>query len=149
MNVTLSVAWDALATLTSPGRPRLLTPSHAKELQEVVTSGPGLNKATALCAFALDFVHKWQCLALRQLRVALAAVVCVPPTNQKAHLKMNDTDKMVAATFAVARCSGLGNSEPEAYIAEYDTFLRLLAEREATTEPAEKDAAIPPWKFAS
>ena len=47
---------------------------------------------------------------------------------------MNDTDKMVAATFAVARCGGLGNSEPEAYMAEYDTFLRLLAEREATTE---------------
>jgi hypothetical protein len=62
---------------------------------------------------------------------------------------MNDTDKMVAATFAVARCSALGNSEPEAYIAEYDTFLRLLAEREATTEAAEKDAAISPWKFAS
>jgi len=51
------VGWPG--DVTSPGRPRLLTPSHAKELQEVVTSGPGLNKATALCAFALDFVHKW------------------------------------------------------------------------------------------
>ena len=39
---------------------------------------------------------------------------------------MTDTDKIVAATFAVARCGGLGHSKPEDYIAEYDSFLRLL-----------------------
>jgi hypothetical protein len=34
--------------------------------------------------------------------------------------------QLVAATFAVARCGGLGHSKPEDYIAEYDSFLRLL-----------------------
>ena len=32
-------------------------------------------------------------------------------------LKMTDADKIVAATFAVARCGGLGHSKPEDYIA--------------------------------
>jgi hypothetical protein len=49
---------------------------------------------------------------------------------------MSDTNKIVAARFAVARCGGLGHSKPEDYIAEYDTFLRLLEQREATAERA-------------
>ncbi len=53
-------------------------------------------------------------------------------------LKMSDADKIVAATFAVARCGGLGHGKPEDYIAEYDIFLRLLNEREATAERVEK-----------
>jgi hypothetical protein len=53
-------------------------------------------------------------------------------------LKMSDADKIVAATFAVARCGGLGHGKPEDYIAEYDVFLRLLNEREATAERAER-----------
>jgi hypothetical protein len=54
---------------------------------------------------------------------------------------MNDTDKIVAATFAVARCGGLGPSKPEDYIAEYNLFLRLLHEHEAAAAlRAEKDA---------
>ena len=48
---------------------------------------------------------------------------------------MSDADKIVAATFAVAR---LGHGKPEDYIAEYDIFLRLLNEREATAERVEK-----------
>jgi hypothetical protein len=56
---------------------------------------------------------------------------------------------MVAATFAVARCGGLGHGKPEDYIAEYDVFLRLLNEREATAERAEKDAPPSQWKFGS
>jgi hypothetical protein len=47
---------------------------------------------------------------------------------------MSDADKIVAATFAVARCGGLGYGKPEDYIAEYDTFLRLL--EQATAERA-------------
>jgi transposase len=31
---------DGLATLTSPGRPRLLTPNQAEALRQVVISGP-------------------------------------------------------------------------------------------------------------
>jgi hypothetical protein len=50
---------------------------------------------------------------------------------------MSDTNKIVAATFAVARCGGLGHGKPEDYIAEYNIFLRLLNEREATAEHAE------------
>ena len=62
---------------------------------------------------------------------------------------MTDTDKSVAATFAVARCGGLGHGKPEDYIAEYDTFLRLLNEREATAERAEKDAPLSRRKFGT
>ena len=50
---------------------------------------------------------------------------------------MSDADKIVA-TFAVARCGGLGHCKPEDYIAEYDIFLRLLNEREATVERGER-----------
>ena len=35
----------ALATLTSPGRPRLLTPNQAEKLHGIVVKGPDLNKA--------------------------------------------------------------------------------------------------------
>ena len=62
---------------------------------------------------------------------------------------MTDANKIVAATFAVARCGGLGHSKPEDYIAEYDLFLRLLVERDATTERAEKDTPLSPWKLGS
>jgi hypothetical protein len=56
---------------------------------------------------------------------------------------MNDTDKIVAATFAVARCGGLGHGKPEDYIAEYDLFLRLLHEHEAAAAlRAEKNASL-------
>lgn len=56
--------------------------------------------------------------------------------DSEASLEMSDADKIVAATFAVARCGGLGYGKPEDYIAEYDTFLRLLEQREATAERA-------------
>ena len=60
---------------------------------------------------------------------------------------MTDTDKIVAATFAVARCGGLGHGKPQDYIAEYHCFLRLLKEREAdTAECAGKVAPVSPWK---
>ena len=39
---------------------------------------------------------------------------------------MTDADKIVATTFAVARCGGLGHGKPEDYIAEYEVFLQLL-----------------------
>jgi hypothetical protein len=63
---------------------------------------------------------------------------------------MTDTDKIVAATFAVARCGGLGHSKPEDYIAEYHSFLRLLNERESdTAERAVKVEPVSPWKFGT
>ena len=60
---------------------------------------------------------------------------------------MTDADKIVAATFAVARCGGLGHGKPEDYIAEYDFFLRLLSEREAIAERPAKDTSLSPWRF--
>ena len=51
---------------------------------------------------------------------------------------MTETDKIVAATFAVARCGGLSHSKPEDYITEYDLFLRLLNEREPELAQADK-----------
>jgi hypothetical protein len=65
------------------------------------------------------------------------------------NLKMTDADKIVAATFAVARCGGLGHGKPEDYIAEYDIFLRLLSEREAIAERPAKDTSLSPWRFGS
>jgi hypothetical protein len=62
---------------------------------------------------------------------------------------MTDADKIVAATFAVARCGGLGHGKPEDYIAEYEVFLQLLSERAAFAQHAEKDASLSPWKFGS
>ena len=67
--------------------------------------------------------------------------------DSEASLAMSDADKIVAATFAVARCGGLGHGKPEDYIAEYDTFLRLLEEREATSERARKGASASRGKF--
>ncbi|HTI79413.1 MAG TPA: hypothetical protein VL614_03060 [Acetobacteraceae bacterium] len=63
---------------------------------------------------------------------------------------MTDTDKIVAATFAVARCGGLSHSKPEDYIAEYDLFLRLLKEREAdSADCSAKVDPVSPWKFGT
>ena len=62
---------------------------------------------------------------------------------------MTDADKIVAATFAVARCGGLGHGKPEDYIWEYDILLRLLTEREATAECPAKDTPLSPGKFGS
>ena len=57
---------------------------------------------------------------------------------------MTEGDRIVAATFAVARCGGLGHGKPEDYIAEYDGFLRLLNESEATADRAAQDVVVAP-----
>src|ERR1700761_98701 len=46
---------DGLATLSSPGRPRVLTPTQAEELRQVVISGPDLSK---------NGVVRWRCVDL-------------------------------------------------------------------------------------
>ncbi len=71
------------------------------------------------------------------LDLAQFLIDCAVGSNSELRLKMSDADKIVAATFAVARCGGLGHGKPEDYIAEYDIFLRLLNEREATAKRAE------------
>lgn len=63
---------DGLATLTSPGRPRLLTPSQAEELREVVKNGPDLNK---------DGVVRWRCVDLVKQSSARFSVREVHPST--------------------------------------------------------------------
>ena len=56
---------------------------------------------------------------------------------------MSDTDKLVAAILAGARCAALNASaEPPAYIAEYERFLRIL---EQSDEASDAGSAPSPW----
>ena len=73
----------------------------------------------------------------------------IPQVTSKLSFRMTDADKVVAATFAVAGCGGLGHGKPEDYIAEHEVFLQLLSERAAIAQHAEKDASLSPWKFGS
>jgi ribosomal protein S10 len=42
---------------------------------------------------------------------------------------MDETEKLVAAIFAAAKCSVSGSSEPNEYLDQYYTFIRLMEER--------------------
>ena len=44
---------------------------------------------------------------------------------------MDDTDKIVAATLAAARCATAGYKSREEYVAEYEAFFHLVRERTA------------------
>jgi transposase len=69
---------DGLATLASPGRPRLLTPSQAEALREVVTNGSDLNK---------DGVVQWRCVDLVKQSSALFGVREVHPSTMGTWLR--------------------------------------------------------------
>jgi transposase len=81
---------DGLATLTSPGRPRLLTPSQAEELREVVKSGPELNK---------DGVVRWRCVDLVKQSAARFSVREVHPSTMAKWLRRLRLTKMTARPF--------------------------------------------------
>lgn len=81
---------DGLATLTSPGRPRLLTPSQAEELREVVTSGPDLNT---------DGVVRWRCVDLVKQSSARFSVREVHPSTMAKWLRRLRLTKMTARPF--------------------------------------------------
>lgn len=98
------------------------------------------------------FVHRARLRIPLSLQLVIDYGIMASPFRRdiETRLNMNDTDKIVAATFAVARCGGLGHSKPEDYIAEYDSFLRLLNERESdTAERAVKVDPVSPWKFGT
>jgi transposase len=63
---------SALAMLTSPGRPRLLTPNQGEELYQIVVKGPDLNK---------DGVIRWRCEDLVQQAVSRFGVPEVHPST--------------------------------------------------------------------
>jgi transposase len=81
---------DGLATLTSPGRPRLLTPSQAGELRQLVTSGPDLDK---------DGVARWRCVDLVKQSAFRFCVREVHPSTMAKWLRRLRLTKMTARPF--------------------------------------------------
>ena len=81
---------DGLATLSSPGRPRLLTPRQAEELREVVVTGPDLNK---------DGVVRWRCEDLVKQASARFCMREVHPSTMAKWLRRMCLTKMTARPF--------------------------------------------------
>jgi transposase len=81
---------DGLATLTSPGRPRLLTPSQAEELRQVVTKGSDLSK---------DGVVRWRCVDLVKQSSVRFCVREVHPSTMGKWLRRLRLTKMTARPF--------------------------------------------------
>ena len=81
---------EALATITSPGRPRLLTPSQAEELHEVVVKGPDLKK---------DGVVRWRCVDLVKHLAERFNVPEVHPSTMGKWLRRLRLTKMTTRPF--------------------------------------------------
>ena len=81
---------EGLASLTSPGRPRLLTPNQAEELRQVVISGPDLNK---------DGVVRWRCVDLVKQSAVRFCVREVHPSTMAKWLRRLRLTKMTARPF--------------------------------------------------
>jgi hypothetical protein len=56
---------------------------------------------------------------------------------------MSETDKIVAAVLAGAMVSATGDQTAEAYLDQYESFIRLLAERDRAAKEAKSAAAKP------
>ena len=80
----------ALATLTSPGRPRLLTPNQAEKLHGIVVKGPDLNK---------DGVVRWRCVDLVRQACARFHVPEVHPSTMAKWLHRLRLTKLTARPF--------------------------------------------------
>jgi hypothetical protein len=52
---------------------------------------------------------------------------------------MNDTDKIVAAIFAAAKVSAMGERPADEYVAEYESFLHVLEKHEKAAKAAGAD----------
>jgi transposase len=81
---------DGLASLTSPGRPRLLTPNQAEELRQVVISGPDLDT---------DGVVRWRCVDLVKQLAVRFCVREVHPSTMAKWLRRLRLTKMTARPF--------------------------------------------------
>jgi transposase len=81
---------DGLVTLTSPGKPRLLTPSQAEELRQVVTNGPDLGK---------DGVVRRRCVDLVKQAAVRFCVRDVHPSTMAKRLRRLRLTKMTARPF--------------------------------------------------
>jgi len=81
---------SGLATLTSPGRPRLLTPNQGEELFRIVVNGPDLDK---------DGVIRWRCVDLARLVAAQFSVAEVHPSTMAKWLRRLRLSKLTARPF--------------------------------------------------
>lgn len=52
---------------------------------------------------------------------------------------MSDTDKIVAAIFAAAKISAMGERPAAEYVAEYESFLKVLEKSEIEARAAGSD----------
>jgi hypothetical protein len=52
---------------------------------------------------------------------------------------MSDTDKLVAAIFAAAKVSTMGERPADEYVAEYESFLQILRKHEGVAKVASGD----------
>jgi transposase len=80
----------ALATLTSPGSSRLLTPDQDKELHRITTDGPDLGK---------DGVVRWRCVDLVQRAAARFSVPEMHPSTMAKWLRRLGLTKLTARPF--------------------------------------------------
>src|SRR3954464_9220647 len=81
---------DGLAPLTSPGRPRLLIPSQAEALRQVVISGPAVGQ---------DGVVRWRCVDLVKQSAVRFCVREVHPSTMAKWLRRLRLTKMTARPF--------------------------------------------------
>ena len=80
----------ALATLTSPGRPRLLTPKQDEELYKIAVKGPDLDK---------DGVVRWRCVDLVKQSVSRFNVPEMHPSTMAKWLHRLRLRKLTARPF--------------------------------------------------
>ena len=55
---------------------------------------------------------------------------------------MDNTDRLVAAIFAAAKCSASRSLKREDYCKQYDAFIQLMEEREKRKKAAKKSMQI-------
>lgn len=102
---------DGLASLTSPGRPRLLTPSQDEALHQVVISGPDLNK---------DGVVRWRCVDLVKQSAVRFCVREVHPSTMAKWLRRLRLSKMTARPFHPKK----DKAAQEAFKANFKTIVQ-------------------------
>src|SRR5664279_1965927 len=119
---------DGLATLSSPGRPRLLTPSQAEELREVVINGPDLSK---------DGVVRWRCVDLVKQSSVRFCVREVHPSTMAKWLRCLRLTKMTARPFHPKR-----NKDAQK---EFKENFKTIVEEKLPGEVKQKGLPIEIW----
>jgi transposase len=119
---------DGLASLTSPGRPRLLTPSQAEELRQVATSGPDLDR---------DGVVRWRCADLVKQSSARFRVREVHPGTMAKWLRRLRLTKMTARPFHPKK--------DKAAQAEFKENFKTIVEAALPGEVKQQRLAIEIW----